>query len=256
MRDLELNGVTFPDGQLCKGTLYAIAGDNLGSHKIGGFTENFSKSTYCSYHMTVVALNLILSSVSSHIFIYVSLDYSLVLGMTFFEGVVSTDLALYIKNPISKEKENIWVMTPTKKPCEVNTEDGHAFQNWCFLAGDSEVWQLILQLREIVELVCAPNISSGQTFRDRVLKPKHHFLNHYPELIAHFEPLICLWTLRFESKHGYFKRCLRKLHNFKNLCGSLAERHQPLQSFQTAGTLFPPSVVVEKEPEFMATMIK
>lgn len=134
--------------------------------------------------------------------------------------------------------------------------------------GNSEVWQLILQLREIVELVCAPTISTGQvaylrvlineylhsrmqTFGDHPLKPKHHYLNHYPELIVHFGPLIRVWTLRFESKHTYWARSARRLHNFKNLCGSLAERHQLLQSFLSAGTLFPPSVVVEKGTEFI-----
>lgn len=39
-----------PDGQVCKGILRAIAGDNLGSHSIGGFLENFSGSKYfCRY---------------------------------------------------------------------------------------------------------------------------------------------------------------------------------------------------------------
>jgi len=171
------------------------------------------------------------------------------------------------------------------KPCEVNPRagklSGHAVQNWCFLRmlplligdkikspGESEVWQLILQLREIVELVCAQTISTGQvaylrvlideylyirkqTFADHPLKPKHHYLNHYPELIVQFGPLIRLWTLRFESKHTYFKQCARRLHNFKNLCGTLAKRHQLLQSFLSAGTLFPPSVVVEKGTEFI-----
>lgn len=90
-----------------------------------------------------------------------------------------------------------------------------------------------------------------QTFGDHPLKPKYHYLNHYPELIVHFGPLIRLWTLRFESKRTYFKQCARKLHNFKNLCGTLAERHQLLQSFLSAGTLFPPSVVVQKGTEFI-----
>lgn len=50
LKDFETNGVILPDGQLCKGTLYAISGDNLGSHNIGGFTENFSRSSYfCRY---------------------------------------------------------------------------------------------------------------------------------------------------------------------------------------------------------------
>lgn len=172
------------------------------------------------------------------------------------------------------------------KPSEVNPGagklSGHAVQNWCFLRmlpvligdkikcpEDSVAWQLILQLREIVELVCAPTISTGQvaylrvlideylqtrtqSFGEHPLKPKHHYLNHYPELIIQFGPLIRLCTLRFESKHTYFKQCARKLHNFKNLCKTLAERHQLLQSFLSTGSLFPPSVVVEKGTEFIA----
>ena len=37
-------------GIVLNGSLVAIAGDNLGSHSIGGFLENFSRSTYfCRY---------------------------------------------------------------------------------------------------------------------------------------------------------------------------------------------------------------
>ena len=35
------------------------------------------------------------------------------------------------------------------------------------------------------------------------IKPKSHFLKHYPEMIRCFGPL--LKTLRFEAKHSYFK---------------------------------------------------
>lgn len=41
------------------------------------------------------------------------------------------------------------------------------------------------------------------------------------------------------------------MHNFKNLCGTLAERHQLLQSFLSAGNLFRPSIVVQKGTEFI-----
>ena len=51
-------------------------------------------------------------------------------------------------------------------------------------------------------------------------------------------PLIRLWTLRFESKHSSFKRCARKLQNFVNLPKTLAERHQILQAYYNAGSLF------------------
>lgn len=157
---------------------------------------------------------------------------------------------------------------------------GHAVQNWCFLrllplfVGDrikdpseNEVWQLILQLREIVELVCAPAITAGQVaylkvlieeyvfscqrcFPASLLKPKHHYLCHYLELILHFGPLIRLWTLRFESKHTFFKQCARTLHNFNNLCKTPAERHQLLQAYLSAGSLFPSDVHVYEGTDF------
>ena len=67
----------------------------------------------------------------------------------------------------------------------------------------------MLQLREIVELICAPAITTdqvaylkilieeyiyfrGQLFPNEPLKPKHHYLLYYPELISHFVPLIRL----------------------------------------------------------------
>lgn len=50
LKDLEVSGVILPDGQVFLGTLTAICGDNLGSHCIGGFVENFSKSLkFCRY---------------------------------------------------------------------------------------------------------------------------------------------------------------------------------------------------------------
>jgi len=40
------------------------------------------------------------------------------------------------------------------------------------------------------------------------------------------------------------------LHNFKNLCATLAERHQLLLAYLSAGNLFQLSVQVEKGSEF------
>ena len=42
-----------------------------------------------------------------------------------------------------------------------------------------------------------------ELFPDANIKPKSHFLKHYPEMIRCFGPL--LKTLRFEAKHSYFK---------------------------------------------------
>lgn len=118
---------------------------------------------------------------------------------------------------------------------------------------EDDVWQLVLQLKDIVDLVCAQKISLSQVayldimiqeylesrkslFPGTPLKPKHHYLRHYPSLILKFGPLIRLWTMRFESKHGYFKRCARHLKNFKNICLTLSERHQMLQAYLSAGS--------------------
>jgi len=50
LKDIEELGFETNDGSSLKGALIAICGDNLGSHCIGGFTENFSRSNYfCRY---------------------------------------------------------------------------------------------------------------------------------------------------------------------------------------------------------------
>ena len=41
---------------------------------------------------------------------------------------------------------------------------------------------------------------------------------------------------------------------FKILCHTLAERHQLLQAFYSAGELFPPSIQVDKSVEFLCTL--
>lgn len=42
-------------------------------------------------------------------------------------------------------------------------------------------------------------------FPDVTMIPKYHFLEHYPELIRCFGPLVALWTMRFEGKHSFFQ---------------------------------------------------
>ena len=121
-----------------------------------------------------------------------------------------------------------------------------------------------MKLEEIVDTICAPKINVGHVadlkilieeylqgrfdlFPEVALKPKHHYLCHYPELILQLGPLIRLWTLRLEIKHTYFKQCARKLHNCKNLCSTLATRHQLLQAYYSAGFLFPPELNIDIE---------
>ena len=336
LKGLEDKGILVENGLNLRGALCAITGDNLGSHCIGGFKENFSTTKYCcryclkerdsfqntphlpgpsrtvqNYDCTVQKLTQDPETESFGIkfaSLFNELKYFHVcapglppcLGHDLFEGVLSRDLALFIKHFVKVKKYFTYVQLnriivqykflasdADNKPCEVNISGeklgGHAVQNWCFgrllplLIGhrikdplNDSVWGLCLQLREIVELVCSPHISADQIahlkyiieeylqersalFPDQPLIPKHHYLAHYPDLIVKFGPLIRLWTLRFEAKHTYFKQCARKLHNFKNLCSTLAVKHQLLQAYFSAGCLFPPCVQVDKGIEFHAS---
>ncbi|XP_070529822.1 uncharacterized protein [Cardiocondyla obscurior] len=73
-------------------------------------------------------------------------------------------------------------------------------------------------------------------FPDVTLRPKHHYLSHYSKLTLEFGPLMKIWTMRFESKHQFFKRTIRNFHNFINVVKCLSEKHELLQSLIRVGT--------------------
>lgn len=130
---------------------------------------------------------------------------------------------------------------------------GNAVENWNllrlgpFIFGDliedreDPHWKMFLLLKRIVEYVCAPRISVGQIaflktliadfislvkeFLPSCLVPKLHYLCHYPTLILMFGPLIRLFTLRFESKHVFFKRVIRSCKNYNNLTCTMAKKY-------------------------------
>nr|XP_055039672.1 uncharacterized protein LOC129427310 isoform X2 [Misgurnus anguillicaudatus]XP_055039673.1 uncharacterized protein LOC129427310 isoform X2 [Misgurnus anguillicaudatus] len=262
LKDLEENGISLSDQSVIKGSLYCIAGDNLGSHCIGGFTENFSQSKYfCRYCLitkdefqsvdpnscgplrtvegyesavkqlqtegVTEVQGIKFSSVFSSLKNFKVCQPGLppCLGHDVFEGVLSYDVVLYLKYFVKKK----WFTYPVlnrricqfkysgsdalSKPCEVSPHGlklaGQAIQNWNFLRllpvilsdrvldPADEVWQLTLQLKEIVELICAQKISVSQVayldvliqeylesrkaaFPEVNLRPKHHYLRHYP----------------------------------------------------------------------------
>lgn len=337
LKYLEDSGFQSVDGTILKAGLIVICGDNLGSHCIGGFSENFSTNKYfCRYCLIdrdtfrQQPLNLGLKRTNRNYAhsvdqltttdqcmvdgikfnsVFNSLNYFHVcgglppcLGHDLFEGIVANDLAVYIKHLVTVEKHFTYnelnrAITQFRHlgsdshnaPCAVKADGrrlgGSATQNWCLLrllpiyVGskienpiDSDVWQLCLKLKEMVELICAPKICHNEIgylkfltqeyvsvrsslFPYESLKAKHHYLLHYADLILHFGPLIRLWTLRFESKHSYFKNCARKLHNFLHLCKTLAERHQMLQSYLACGQLFPPKIQSVSETHIHNTQL-
>ncbi|KAK2856690.1 hypothetical protein Q5P01_005425, partial [Channa striata] len=90
-----------------------------------------------------------------------------------------------------------------------------------------QAWQLFMTLKDVVELVLSPTHTDesighldsliakhrhrfNSVFPERKLIPKHHFVEHYPQLIKAFGPLVSLWTMRFEAKHHFYKRVVRQ----------------------------------------------
>ena len=105
----------------------------------------------------------------------------------------------------------------------------------------------MLLLRKITELIVAPSLSKNAIIQldylvkeylslrstefPRVpLRPKHHYMLHYAWTILQFGPVSHCSTLRFESKHSYFKRVTRAKKNFVSICSTLATSHQLLQA--------------------------
>lgn len=98
--------------------------------------------------------------------------------------MLSYDLALYLKHIIKKTKQTNNGTLKYKgsealtKPCAIKPDgdklSGQAIQNWNLLRllsalignkvqnHEDEVWQLALQLKDIVDLICVQNISLPQ----------------------------------------------------------------------------------------------
>lgn len=334
LKQLEEQGLVTTSGHVVRATVASIVGDNLGSHCIGGYTQNFSTSKYFCRYCEVrrkeienvnqsfpvrtveaykEAVQLLQENDVSDVkgihcdSVFNSMKYFHVCqpglppcnGHDLFEGVVAHDLAIYlryfikVKHWFTYSQLNRRITQFAYKDsdsasslCQVNEKankiGGQAAENWCLLRllpviigdkvdPDDQVWQLVITLKELVELVCAPSISTAQVaylnvivveyleirkdiFPTDHLKPKHHYLLHYPSLILKLGPLIRLWTMRFESKHSYFKRCVRRIQNFKNVCQSLANQHQLLQTILTSSSFFPPVLKLMNSTPYHANL--
>lgn len=154
------------------------------------------------------------------------------------------------------------------------TIGGNGHENWALLRllplmigskvpENEPSWEILMDLKEIVELVVSTKLSEKtlcyleskisdhknlltETFPDLRLRPKHHFVDHYPHLIRCFGPLVALWTMRFEAKHSFFKKIVHDTHNFKNVLLMLATKHQQMIAYYLDGqSVFKPQRYVE-----------
>ena len=67
------------------------------------------------------------------------------------------------------------------------------------------------------------------------LKPKGHHTLHYTELMKKLGVLRNNWKFRLESKHSFFVDISRRTKNRRNLCKTMAERHQFMQTAYLSG---------------------
>ncbi|KAL6480780.1 hypothetical protein MHYP_G00118130 [Metynnis hypsauchen] len=131
---------------------------------------------------------------------------------------------------------------------------------------------MLMTLKDIVDLVMSPVhteesicyldsiISEHRSrfldvFPQHKLIPKHHFLEHYPQLIREFGPLAALWTMRFEAKHSFFKRVVRHTGCFRNILLSLANKHQLMVAYYQSHAV-KPSLAVTKTTEVSLDVLK
>lgn len=110
------------------------------------------------------------------------------------------------------------------------------------VARDNEVWQLYLYLREMTDFLLRKSITRGshillksiiQNFNEcflRVtgehLRPKFHFLTHYPEFLNRCGPPVHYWSMRYEANHKIQKLAAKSSANRMNICFSLATKYQ------------------------------
>lgn len=90
-----------------------------------------------------------------------------------------------------------------------------------------EAWQLLMRLKDVVELAMSPTHTDESigyfdsliaehrsrfksVFMQEKVIQKHHFVEHYLQLIKAFGPLVSLRRMRFEAKHHFFKKIVRK----------------------------------------------
>ncbi|KAJ8681983.1 hypothetical protein QAD02_017775 [Eretmocerus hayati] len=106
---------------------------------------------------------------------------------------------------------------------------------------DNKYWQIYLKLRQMIDIVTAPKVTpwDAEKLADLVsdhnfmytklfgpLKPKMHFLTHYPRLLLLNGPLINCWGMPFERKNKELKEVAGAVKNNRNLPYTIAMNNQ------------------------------
>lgn len=122
---------------------------------------------------------------------------------------------------------------------------------------NNSVWEVYILLRQILDKLFSQKISRAKIdllahlieeflrkfteVTQMNIKPKFHFLVHYPQMFLKFGPLTQIWTMRFEAKHQVSKIAARASKNRLNITKTLALRNQLSLNYRFmkgVGTIF------------------
>ncbi len=164
------------------------------------------------------------------------------------------------------------------------TIGGNGHENWCLIRllplmighrvpEGNMAWEMLMVLKDVLELVSSRRFTDESlfylesklsehrelllnAFPDCRLRPKHHYIEHYPHLTKVFGPLIDMWTMRFEGKHKFFKKVIHETQNFKNVTLMLARRHQKMMAYHLdCASFFKPALQANKVKSIMISSL-
>lgn len=153
----------------------------------------------------------------------------------------------YQLNNISNKPPLISKKEIEKKCLKMSASEMYNFTfMFCMLVGDlvphDEVWEFVIILKKILDLVSAKIIQKEyassleflvaehhsmylRLFKDR-LKPKHHFMVHYGTIMRMSGPLGLLSSMRYESKNRMLKLCATATSSRRNITYTIALKQQ------------------------------
>ena len=156
-------------------------------------------------------------------------------------AVIESVSALVIK--LRQSASQMWLLSRTL-PLLI----GH------FVPVDDNRWQCFGLLLTILDICTSHSLSTDsvaylitlieehhtlfkEVYPHASVTPKMHFIVHYPEQILRFGPIIHSWTMRYESKLKLCKQAA-KFGNFKNICFSVAQKHQRWLCYQLQASVY------------------
>ncbi|KAL7297499.1 hypothetical protein TKK_0009864 [Trichogramma kaykai] len=215
--------------------------------KITGITENCVFNDVPKFHIAVNTTVDIMHDMWEGVCMYV-------INAMLYEYI-------YVKKYFSLEKLNTWIKdfsydVETNKPPKLTLNNQRQMLNIKYSASEmiclvkylsliikdfvpktGKHWEMFMELRNIVDIVLSPRIIDSHLLSLAAsikklntiwielydnLKPKFHFMTHYPTVISNFGPPVNYWAMRFESKHCDIKANAQATHSHRDLLHTIS----------------------------------